>query len=172
MNNPDKDLMKIKRDALFAKKRLLDTIELLRQKGPSARRTFYTNGYYLTERTNIQHWDHFRNLLDAIMETGAVSFEVEDVGGNPWGEAGVSIKINDNFDLIAGAVREEYHNLNSQLEGEKKTQLSNGKNRWNYINPVWLIWQILSLASRYKIWSTVVSGLIIAYLVYRLGWVD
>ena len=47
-------------------------------------------------------------------------------------------------------------------------------NKWNYVNPVWLIWQVLRLMWRFKIISfvlTIIGGLVVAYVSHQFGWV-
>lgn len=43
-------------------------------------------------------------------------------------------------------------------------------NKWNYVNPFWLLWYLLVLAWDNKIISGIIIGLAVAYLAWRFGW--
>ena len=62
--------------------------------------------------------------------------------------------------------------LNEVYQGDELLAKKNltSINFWNYVNPVWLLWKLLALFCKRKIISTIITGLIIAYIVFILGW--
>lgn len=68
-------------------------------------------------------------------------------------------------ELIESDLKQVYRGDNiSTIEKSKNI------NYWNYINPIWLLWKVLVLAWQHKIITTVITGLIIAYITFVLGW--
>jgi hypothetical protein len=52
----------------------------------------------------------------------------------------------------------------------RNTQNVGSTNKWNYVNPFWLSWQLFVLAWDNKIISGIIIGLVVAYLVWKFGW--
>lgn len=52
----------------------------------------------------------------------------------------------------------------------RKAIQKTGLNRWNYINPAWLIWNVLIIAWNHKIISSVIVALVSGYLLWSFGW--
>ena len=61
--------------------------------------------------------------------------------------------------------RLELQRANRPLDEAKKREI----NYWNFVNPFWLIWQLITLMWKHKIISTIVGGLILAYLKSCIG---
>ena len=76
---------------------------------------------------------------------------------------------------ITESIRNKLIDWTMPLPDNLKISLNENReiNYWNYVNPFWLIWQLLKLLWRHKIISvivTIIIGLITAYLTYLFGW--
>ncbi len=123
MNEAKKDRLLIKKEALKAKKGLVDAVQLLKDKGPSGRNVFNTNCWYLTEAVKIDEWDHFKNLLDSFEGEGIAKFLVNPNSTLRWGDAPVTVEISPNFDLSAEAIRSEYYLVEKEISDLDKSAL-------------------------------------------------
>lgn len=120
MNNSEKDKLTIQRDGLLKKKRILDAIEKLRQISPKGKIDFQTNCYNLANASNVDEWVSFNSLLDTIASEGAAEFSIgRSLGGSPWGESSVNIKITKQFDKVYNKISEDFHEINKKLGKEK-----------------------------------------------------
>ena len=119
MDQAEKDKLLIKKEALLTKKRLIDAIDLLREKGPSGNKVFNTNCFYLTDATKIHHWPHFKNLLDSFSAAGVASFKFDDYGTIRWGDMSATIELTEKFDEYAYAVRSEFYSIDKLLKTDE-----------------------------------------------------
>ncbi|MFA7315931.1 MAG: hypothetical protein WC059_03995 [Candidatus Paceibacterota bacterium] len=120
MNEAKKDRLLIKKEALKAKKGLVDALQLLKDKGPSGRNVFSTNCWYLTEAVKIDEWDHFKNLLDSFEVEGIARFLVNPNSTLRWGDAPVTVEISPNFDSFADVIRSEYYSVEKEISNLEK----------------------------------------------------
>jgi len=127
MENYEIDKLKIKREALLAKKRLVDAIDLLREKGPRGKNIFRTSCYYLTRATKIHDWDNFKNLLDSFQEEEIAKFDIDEYATIRWGDVAIKIEIFNTFENYAKKIREEYHVINDLLNGENTVSKKPGE---------------------------------------------
>ncbi len=116
MNEADRDSLSIKRDALLAKKRILDFIDLLRQKGPESKMIYHTQAKFLAEHAQVNSEEHYDNLIESISQDRVVSFKKMLPPVNYWKNYQVEISISPNFDAYIYKVRSEYHTINNSLK--------------------------------------------------------
>jgi hypothetical protein len=126
MEKSDKDLLTIKRDGLLKKKRLLDSIEKLRQQSKEGQEEFQTNCSYLSKAVGLIEWNPFIGILSSVENKDVVSFEVDDDfhHGDPWGHNQVIVTIGKKFDDFSKKIREDYHELDKKLGRDEETRSS------------------------------------------------
>jgi hypothetical protein len=116
MNDADRDSISVKRNALLAKKRVLDFIDLLRQKGPESKMVYHTQAKFLAEHAQVNSEEHYDNLIESISQDGIVSFKKMLPPVDYWKNYGIEITISSNFEAYIYKIRSEYHLINNSLK--------------------------------------------------------
>mgnify|MGYP001491820341 CR=1 FL=1 len=177
MNDSKKDLLKIQRDAVLKKKRIIDAVEELKQGAPDNQKHFEIHCGYLCDKTNVHVWDPFQNLLNSVQQLGAIIFDIQETGGAMgWGRDIVKIEVTKEFNKVAKQIREKYHALNNQFNNNKKPVDVQDKTSklMHYTNPFWLLWRIsrwiISWVMRHKLISVCIILIGLLATDYALAW--
>lgn len=121
MNRAARDALAIKREALLAKKGILDFIDLLQRKAGGTHQ-ITTQAKFLAEKGQIVGELHFNNILNAISKEGVVTFKKLLPPPDFWKNYQIEVTFSDKFDAYVYAIRDEYHRLNEKLEDGEKTR--------------------------------------------------
>lgn len=119
ISNTERDRVVIQREALLAKKRILDQIELLHEKGDGNKSEVRTKYGFLADAANVSEPLHFQNLLDGIMSDGAIIFEKSGRERGNWRYQEVVIKFNQQRSEYTRNIRDKYHELNQILQSDR-----------------------------------------------------
>lgn len=119
LSEAEKDRISIKRAALLAKKRILDQIELLHEKGAKVKKELLTKRKFLAEVAEITEFIHFKNILEGIENDGVLKFEEYGEKRSNWKFQELVVRFNDEREAYTQKVREEYYEINQIYQNFK-----------------------------------------------------
>ncbi|MBU0598461.1 nucleotide-binding protein [Patescibacteria group bacterium] len=108
------DSLRIKRDALLDKKRIIDNIDKLIQRNPSGSGLIKTNLNFLTSNLPSIEWDTLNGILDQLKLDKIAAIIIHKTATS-WGEYDAEVYINKDFVPRANKIRDQYHKLNDIL---------------------------------------------------------
>lgn len=115
-----RDEVMIQCEALFAKKMILDQIELLYTKGGKDKNEVLTKYGFLADAAKISELIHFKNLLAGIENDGVMTFAEHGRERGNWKYQEVLIKFNEQRAEYTRKIRDEYYKINKIIQVDRE----------------------------------------------------